>query len=70
MVGVVGWAVAVPTVVGVALGIWLDRAHPARYSWTLMLLVLGIGRGCLNAWLWLSRERRDIARHEEDKGRE
>jgi len=67
MFGVVGWAVAVPTVIGVALGVWLDRAHPARYSWTLMLLVVGIALGCLNAWRWLSRERDSISRHDESK---
>jgi ATP synthase protein I len=25
-----------------------------------MLLVIGIGIGCLNAWFWISRERREI----------
>jgi len=70
MFGMIGWSVAIPTVVGVAVGIWLDRAHPARYSWTLTLLVVGIALGCLNAWLWLSRERRAITRREEEGGRE
>lgn len=67
MFGVVGWSVALPMVVGVALGIWLDRAHPARHSWTLTLMVLGIALGCLNGWLWLSRERGAIHRRDESK---
>jgi ATP synthase protein I len=25
-----------------------------------MLLVIGVGLGCVNAWFWVSRERRDI----------
>jgi len=70
MFGVVGWAVAIPTLIGIVVGIWLDRAYPARHSWTLTLLVLGIALGCLNAWLWVSRERSAIARGEEDSGDE
>jgi ATP synthase protein I len=60
MFGVVGWSVAIPTVICVAIGVWLDRAHPGGRSWTLTLLFVGIALGCLNAWLWVSRERRAI----------
>lgn len=58
MFGLVGWAVAVPTVLGIALGLWLDRHWPARISWTLTLLFGGILMGCVNAWYWLQRESR------------
>lgn len=58
MFGLVGWAVAVPTLLGVALGAWLDRAAPADFSWTLALLLGGVALGCLNAWWWVSRESR------------
>lgn len=54
--GLIGWSVAVPTLIGIALGVWIDRGVPSRYSWTLMLLVAGIAVGCLNAWYWLRRE--------------
>ena len=60
MFGLVGWSVAVPTLALLALGIWIDRRWPTPYSWTLMLLLLGIGLGCLNAWYWVSRERHQI----------
>jgi ATP synthase protein I len=56
MMGLVGWAVTVPSLLGVALGIWIDTHHPGRYSWTLMLLLLGILLGCYNAWYWVARE--------------
>jgi ATP synthase protein I len=36
MFGLVGWSVAIPTVIGVALGVWIDRTWPGPYSWTLM----------------------------------
>jgi ATP synthase protein I len=60
MFGLVGWSVAIPTLVGVAVGIWIDATWPSAYSWTLMLLVPGLAIGCLNAWYWICRERRHI----------
>jgi ATP synthase protein I len=56
MLGLVGWSVAIPTVAGVALGLWLDRVAPARFSWVLTMLVVGLTLGLLNAWMWVSRE--------------
>ena len=63
--GLVGWSVAVPTVLGIALGIWLDGHYPGQVSWTLTFLFIGIVVGCLNAWYWISRERTEI---ESDSG--
>ena len=56
MMGLVGWSVVVPTLLGAALGIWLDKHHPGKHAWTLALLVVGLAIGCLNAWHWVSRE--------------
>lgn len=58
MMGLVGWSVAVPTVVGIAIGVWLDRrsADPGGVSWTLTCLVVGVTIGCINAWVWIQRE--------------
>lgn len=56
MMGVVGWSVAVPTVLGVAAGVWLDRRSQGGVSWTLTGLVVGLAVGCLNAWFWIRRE--------------
>src|SRR5271165_34351 len=42
MMGIVGWSVAVPTLLGAALGIWLDKHHPGKHAWTLALLVGGL----------------------------
>jgi len=58
MMGLVGWSVAVPTLVGVALGWWIDRAWPGRVSWTLTLLLVGLVLGCVNAWRWVRGEGR------------
>ena len=36
MFGLVGWSVAIPTLIGIATGIWIDKRWPSPYSWTLM----------------------------------
>lgn len=56
MFGLLGWSVAVPTLLGIAAGIWLDRRWPGQVSWTLTLLVAGAALGCLNAWYWMNEE--------------
>ena len=60
MMGLVGWSVAVPTLLGALAGVWLDRHYPAPFSWTLALIVAGLMIGCLNAWHWVARERQAI----------
>ena len=58
ILGVVGWSVTVPTVLGVIAGVWIDRHWPSRISWTLTLLLAGLVIGCWNAWLRIEREQR------------
>ncbi len=59
MFGLIGWAVAVPALVGIALGIWLDKITSSDFSWTLALLVAGVFIGCWNAWYWVNHESQD-----------
>jgi len=66
MMGLIGWSVVVPTLLGAALGIWLDRHYPGSHSWTLMLLVTGLGVGCLNAWNWVTKEDTEIREEQDD----
>jgi ATP synthase protein I len=56
MLGLVGWSIAIPTIIGIAIGIWIDKTWSSRYSWTLMALLIGLILGCLNAWFWVKRE--------------
>ncbi len=58
MFGVIGWSVAVPALIGVAAGMWIDGRWPSQFSWTLMLLVGGVMIGCVNAWYWVRRSGR------------
>jgi ATP synthase protein I len=66
MMGLIGWSVVIPTLLGTALGIWLDQHYPGRHAWTLVLLVAGLAIGCLNAWHWMVKEDREIRGEQED----
>jgi ATP synthase protein I len=66
MMGLIGWSVVVPTLAGAAIGIWLDNRHPGSHSWTLMLLVIGLVIGCLNAWHWVAKEDKEMREQRED----
>ncbi len=62
LLGLVGWSIVVPTLLGLALGAWIDGRFPSRFSWTIMLLMAGLLLGCLNAWMWVDQEQSAIAR--------
>ena len=66
MLGVIGWSVVVPALVGVGIGIWIDTHFVSRYSWTLMLLLIGVIVGCLNAWHWVANEHQEIRKEQEN----
>lgn len=57
--GVVGWSVMIPTIIGIAVGVWLDERYSGTVSWTLTGLVVGVIVGCLNAWYWVSMQSRN-----------
>jgi ATP synthase protein I len=67
MMGLIGWSVVLPTLLGAALGLWLDRRFPGGRSWTLALLVGGLAIGCLNAWQWVSKEDKAMRDEQEDE---
>ncbi len=54
--GMVGWTIAITTLIGVVIGIWVDRTWPGTYSWTLTFLFIGLIIGCMNAWYWINKE--------------
>ncbi|MFT5904806.1 MAG: ATP synthase protein I [Cryomorphaceae bacterium] len=66
MMGLVGWSVAVPTLLGAALGVWLDGRYSGSHSWTLALLMVGLVLGCVNAWHWVAKEDKAMREEQED----
>ena len=56
MMGLIGWSVTVPTLLGASLGFWIDKRFPGSISWTLTILILGLIAGCANAWHWVRKE--------------
>ena len=56
MFGLIGWSIAIPTLVGIAVGIWMDRTWDHGFSCTLICLFVGVVIGCSIAWYWMKRE--------------
>ncbi len=54
-VGVLGWLIVMPTLLGIALGHWLDQKLNSGIFWTAPLLLLGLVIGCRLAWRWMNR---------------
>lgn len=66
MMGLIGWSVVVPTLLGALVGIWLDKHYPGRHPWTLGLMLAGLVIGCANAWRWVGKEDRAMREEQED----
>ena len=66
MMGLIGWSIVVPTLLGAAFGLWLDQHYPGGHSWTLALLVAGLTIGCFNAWHWVVKEDQAMRDEQED----
>ncbi len=56
MIGVFGWTIVTPTLIGIFFGRWLDRLLGSGIFWTLGLLVAGLALGCWLAWKGMNRE--------------
>lgn len=67
MMGLIGWSVVVPTLLGAALGLWLDRHYPGGRNWTLALMTAGLAIGCMNAWHWVTKEEAAMREEQKDK---
>jgi ATP synthase protein I len=60
MMGLIGWSVVVPTLLGAMIGIYVDKHHPGNRSWTLILLLSGLALGCGNAGYWVVQQDQQI----------
>ncbi len=55
-IGVLGWLVVVPTLIGVFAGRWIDARWSTGIFWTVSLLFLGVCVGCYLAWQRVHQE--------------
>jgi ATP synthase protein I len=52
-IGVLGWIIVVPMLIGVFAGRWLDQKFHSGIFCTAPLLMLGAVLGCWSAWKWM-----------------
>jgi ATP synthase protein I len=55
LIGVIGWTLVIPALLGILAGRALDRRFGSGVFWTLGLLVAGVVLGCALAWQRLNR---------------
>ncbi|ACO78178.1 H(+)-transporting ATP synthase, gene 1 [Azotobacter vinelandii CA] len=55
-IGVLGWAIVVPVLLGLLLGRWLDRLFGTGVTFAAALLFLGACLGLWSAWRWMHRQ--------------
>lgn len=55
-IGVLGWTIVVPTLLGLLIGRWLDRQFDTRVFFSAPLLMLGAASGLWFAWKWMHRQ--------------
>jgi ATP synthase protein I len=55
-IGVLGWAIIVPTLLGLFLGRWLDRSFGTGIFYSAPLLMIGAAIGFWSAWRWMHRQ--------------
>lgn len=55
-IGVLGWIIVAPTLIGLFIGRWLDHRFGTGIFWSAPLLGVGLIIGCWSAWKWMHRE--------------
>jgi ATP synthase protein I len=54
-IGVLGWIIVVPILIGLFVGRYLDARLHSGIFWTGPLLLVGVGFGCWSAWRWINK---------------
>lgn len=55
-IGVLGWAIVMPMLLGVLLGRWADRAFGTGIFFTAPAILVGAVIGLWSAWKWMHRQ--------------
>jgi len=54
-IGVLGWMIVIPMLIGVFAGGWMDRRFHTGVFYTGPLLMVGAGVGCWWGWRWMHK---------------
>jgi ATP synthase protein I len=55
-IGVLGWIIVAPTLIGLFIGRWLDHRFDTGIFWSAPLLGIGLILGCWSAWKWMQKQ--------------
>ena len=55
-IGVLGWIIVTPTLIGLFVGRWLDHKVGTGIFWSAPLLLVGVVIGCWSAWRWMHKQ--------------
>jgi ATP synthase protein I len=55
-IGVLGWIIVMPTLVGLFIGRWLDHRLGTGIFWSAPCLLLGVVIGSWSAWRWMHQQ--------------
>jgi ATP synthase protein I len=55
-IGVLGWIIVAPTLIGLFIGRWLDHRFGTGIFWSAPLLLIGVVIGCWSAWKWMHKQ--------------
>ncbi len=55
-IGVLGWIIVTPTLIGLFVGRWLDHTFGTGIFWSAPLLLVGVAIGYWSAWKWMHKQ--------------
>ena len=55
-IGVLGWIIVTPTLIGLFAGRWLDHKFGTGIFWSAPLLLFGVAVGYWSAWKWMHKQ--------------
>jgi ATP synthase protein I len=57
-IGILGWTIVLPTLLGLLIGHWLDRHFATGVFFSAPMLMVGAAVGLWSAWKWMHRQTR------------
>ncbi len=55
-IGILGWIIVTPTLIGLFIGRWLDHKLGTGIFWSAPLLLIGVVIGFWSAWRWMHQQ--------------